>query len=388
MALWAVIGGLTVLVLAIVLVPVWRADTRRESPRADYDLSIYRDQLREIERDRDRGVLSENEFDAAVLEVQRRMLAVSAERPETAAKIAAPRRRLIAVLAVAVLVPVGALATYGLLGSPAIPDFPFASRDADQRILAGQDMAALLERLKVRLERQPDDIRGWFLLGRSSMTLGKYDQAVQAYRKAISLGADDPDLAVDYAEAMTAAAGSTVPDEARKIFDDTLANRPLNTKARYYVGLSQAQRGDVRAALQTWVDLRAISPADAPWRIMVEGQITRAAREAGIDPATIEPSESVRAMMRASEGPAAPESSAPGSAPRGPTAEDVKAAEQMSADERAAFIRSMVERLAERLKENPNDRPGWMRLARAYDVLGEKEKAAAARARANALLKR
>jgi cytochrome c-type biogenesis protein CcmH len=388
MALWAVIGGLTVLVLAIVLVPVWRADTRRESPRADYDLSIYRDQLREIERDRDRGVLSENEFDAAVLEVQRRMLAVSAERPETAAKTAAPRRRLIAVLAVAVLVPVGALATYGLLGSPAIPDFPFASRDADQRILAGQDMAALLERLKVRLERQPDDIRGWFLLGRSSMTLGKYDQAVQAYRKAISLGADDPDLAVDYAEAMTAAAGSTVPDEARKIFDDTLANRPLNTKARYYVGLSQAQRGDVRAALQTWVDLRAISPADAPWRIMVEGQITRAAREAGIDPATIEPSESVRAMMRASEGPAAPESSAPGSAPRGPTAEDVKAAEQMSADERAAFIRSMVERLAERLKENPNDRPGWMRLARAYDVLGEKEKAAAARARANALLKR
>ncbi|MEQ8195707.1 MAG: c-type cytochrome biogenesis protein CcmI [Rhodospirillales bacterium] len=385
MMLWVLIGGLTVCALAILLVPVWRAGHRHAAARADYDLAVYRDQLEELERDKERGVLSDREYAAAVLEVQRRLLAASAGRDGSArdggaAAGTAPRRRLAVVATVAVLLPAGAFATYALLGSPAVPDYPFAAREAGKQVLAGQNMEALLERLQARLDRQPNDIRGWFLLGRSSMSLGKYDQAVQAYKKAIALGANDPDLAIDYAEALTAAAGSTIPEEARKIFADAVVNQPLNTKARYYVGLAQAQRGDLRGALQTWIDLKAISPEGAPWRIMVEGQIARAGREAGIDPATIEPSEAVRDLMRADKG--------PDSAPRGPTAEDVKAASQMSSAERAAFIRSMVERLAARLKDNPNDRAGWMRLARAYEVLGEKEKAKAARERANALLKR
>jgi cytochrome c-type biogenesis protein CcmH len=290
---------------------------------------------------------------------------------------------------------------YGILGSPSVPDFPFASRQMEQdkkQTIAGLSVSELLERLKARLKRQPDNIQGWLLLARTSMRLEQYDQAVAAYRKAIALGNNNPDIAVNYAEALSAASGAVVTDEAYKIFTDAVARNPRDAKSRYYLGLAHAQKGEIKKALQAWVDLRAISAPDAPWRSMIDGQIARAVKELGVDPARVKPSAEIQKLVAEtkpqktiSSPPQSTPQSTPQSSPesvapmRGPTAEDIRAAGEMTAQERAAFIRSMVQRLADRLKENPNDRMGWLRLARAYDVLGEKEKADEARAKAKAL---
>ena len=122
------------------------------------------------------------------------------------------------------------------------------------------------------------------------------------------------------------------------------------------------------------------------WHPVLEQQIERAARALDIDPATVEPSPGAVALAGArppfrGTAPGAP----PATSPAGPSRADREAATRMSDEERAAMIRSMVQRLADRLEENPGDREGWLRLARTYEVLGETEKAGAARARAEAL---
>jgi cytochrome c-type biogenesis protein CcmH len=152
---------------------------------------------------------------------------------------------------------------------------------------------------------------------------------------------------------------------------------PTSPQARFLLAVDRAQQGDLRAAAQGWVDLLALSPADAPWLPVVREHLQQAARQAGIDPATIQPSAEARALAAATAAPAP-----------APSTADVAAAMEMTPDGRAQMIRGMVERLAARLQDNPDDLEGWRRLARAYQVLGDTAKASAARARIDALERR
>jgi cytochrome c-type biogenesis protein CcmH len=197
------------------------------------------------------------------------------------------------------------------------------------------------------------------------------------------------DIVADYAEAMVLAEDGTIPAAAEKLFTEILGTDPFDPKARYYLGLAKAQSGNLKGALQDWVDLAAISDDDAPWMETLTRQITSVAGELGIAPGTIKPSSRAlalamtRGLGKSRAVASLPQSAAP--APRGPNAEDVKAAGQMSTADRQQMIRTMVQRLADRLKDNPDDLAGWKRLARAYKVLGDVEKAKQAEARVQAL---
>jgi cytochrome c-type biogenesis protein CcmH len=225
--------------------------------------------------------------------------------------------------------------------------------------------------LAKKLESRPDSAEGWFLLGRSYMTLDRYRDAADAFRRARQLAPHQPDVAGAFAEARIAAAGGRVDDEARAALRNVLTSDPTSPQARFLLALDQAQQGDLRGAVQGWVDLLALSPADAAWLPAVREHLLQAARQAGIDPATIQPSAEARALAESA------------AAPAPSTAET--AAEEMSAQERAQMIRGMVERLAARLHDNPDDLEGWRRLARAYRVLGDTGKASDAQARIDAL---
>ena len=150
--------------------------------------------------------------------------------------------------------------------------------------------------------------------------------------------------------------------------------------------MGRATAGDARGGREDRVALRVLSPPDAPWGPVRQRQIKTAARALDIDPATVEPSPGAAALAGArppSRGPAP--GTPPATSPAGPSRADMEAAARMSDEERAAMIRSMVQRLADRLEENPGDREGWLRRARTYEVLGATEKAGEARARAEAL---
>ena len=392
--LWITIAVLTAVVLGLLLVPLARRGRAPAPTRAAYDLTIYRDQLAEVDRDLDRGLLVPEQAQAARTEIQRRMLAAGPEDGSGGTEEPArprPGGSVAMIAAIAVAVPAGAIGLYLYLGSPDAPGQPFAERGtatakADAGAADREGLRAVVGRLAERLLRNPDDLKGWLLLGRSYMTLEHYDDAANAFRQAMGLGDNRADIAVDYAEALALANGGPITPEVRQIFEGVFAAEPRNTKARYYLGLAKAQQGDVRGALQDWVDLQVLSPPDAPWGPVLQRQIKTAARALDIDPATVEPSPGAAALAGArppSRGPAP--GTPPATSPAGPSRADMEAAARMSDEERAAMIRSMVQRLADRLEENPGDREGWLRLARTYEVLGETEKAGEARARAEAL---
>jgi cytochrome c-type biogenesis protein CcmH len=389
--LWVVMAVLTAGALVPVLMPLLRR-VQAASRRADYDIAVYRDQLGEVERERERGVLSADEVAAATTEIERRILAAADAEEVSTLEERPPRDKRLAAALIAVAVPVGAVALYLNVGSPGLPDQPLAERratgnpsqGASQDAQGAGGMARMAERLAQRLLKNPNDFNGWKLLGRSYLEMQRYADAADTYRRALEVGGERPGIAADYAEALVFAADGVVTPKALDIFTTLADADPLNPRARYYLGLAQAQGGDVRGALQAWVDLRALSPPAAPWLVAVERQIVAAARDLGIDAAEIAPSPAARELAKSvpaaqPQMPAARQADAPG-----PTGDDVEAAAGMSAAERADMIRTMVERLARRLEKEPGDIEGWRRLARAYEVLGEKEKAAEARRRAAA----
>ena len=343
MTLWAVFAAMALGASAALAAPllVRRAPPR---PRAAHDLEIYRDQLLEVARARDGGLIPEGEAEAAEAEIGRRLLAAEdALRGGEAAPPAARRPGLALVLGLAV--PALAAAVYGSLGAPGLPAGPAAERAA----ATADDLPALAARLAARLEAGPGDPRGWRLLGRVLSGLERFDEAARAYGRAAALLPGDAGLRALRGEALAAADGGRVAEAARRAFADALARDAGEPRARFYLGLAALQAGDRAGALARWRALAADSGPDSPWLPALRRRIDVLA------------------------GAVPPQA--------GPDAADVAAAALLSAEDRAAMIRSMVEGLARRLEEDPDDAEGWARLARSYRVLGEADKARGALAR-------
>jgi cytochrome c-type biogenesis protein CcmH len=371
MTLWLILVAMSAAVAAVLFL-----GSRRRRPQAgddaEHDLAVYRAQLRELERDRERGVIEESELAAARLEIERRLLAAdSARRPDARSGGEAPRTGGWTLsLALALAVPLGAAAAYLWLGNPGIESRQFAARSGESPGTASvegggaPDVASMMARLRARLAEAPDDLDGWIMLGRSAAALGDYGEAIAAYSRALAL---DGELAHVYAalgEAQVLAAGGIVTEAARRALEQAQARDPADPRARFYLALARDQDGDKEGALAALTSLLADAPPDAAWAEGVRNRASALAAELGRDPASVLP----------------PAGGA------GPGEGDMAAAAQMSPAEQQAMIRDMVGRLAARLEDSPDDAQGWRMLGRSYGVLGEPDKSAAAFGRAAALL--
>ncbi|WNJ99719.1 c-type cytochrome biogenesis protein CcmI [Thalassospiraceae bacterium LMO-JJ14] len=390
MTFWVFAGLLSAVVLVALLLPQFRA-ARQLAGRSEYDVTVYKDQLSELDRDLAEGRIAVAEADAARLEIQRRLLAAAdaAENEETVET--APGKGRFTVIVAALIVPLAALGLYMKTGTPGMPDFPMSARtDLKEAPAAASDennaMRQLATQLEARLRANDGDADGWILLARTYGTLGEQRLAAAAYQRAVELSGRDPELLADWAETrLMARDGNFTPE----IFGDFLEAReknPLLPKPWFYIGLDKAMGGDLLGAAQIWTDLLAIQPKDAPFVSAIRSQIKRAAEDGGFAVSDLQPSENARKLAAGNPALSSGNAPAPGAqstspAPPGPTREDVEAAQQMTGEEQNAFIRSMVARLAEKLEANPNDPSGWQRLIRAYEVLGETEKAEAAKKR-------
>ncbi len=382
MTLWLILGALALITAGVLAVPLIRGRAELEEPGRQ-DLAVYRDQLAEVDRDVERGLLSEKEAADARTEISRRILAAGGgEETADAGTGGRPRRRAAPALAVAVaaVVVAGAFGVYLPLGSPDQPSAPFAERARDTRVADGGmgiDIEEGIKRLAARLKERPDDLDGWILLGRSYITTGRFESGIAAFRHALDLAPENVELRSALAEAMTMGSNGIVTPAARQEFETVLAKDPGDPRARFYLGIAEAQAGRVRSALDRLLALEKDSAPDAPWLPALREHIERIAADADIDLDELAPR---RGTATASAG--AGGGSNGGAAAPGPSAADVKAAQEMTEAERIEFIRSMVGRLAARLEDNPDDVQGWIRLARSYSVLGEKTKSRTAYARA------
>jgi len=369
--IWAAFMAMTLAAAGALLIPFLRQRGSGLS-RAAYDVEIYRDQLAEIQRDVQRGLIGEAEAKAARTEIARRALAADAAERASAKPPTTTQALPMAVLALAVVIPMGAFVLYLDLGSPHLPGQPLAERHAGAQTDTRQD-EALIAQLADRLKERPDDLQGWTLLARSLSSLGRHDESVAAWRNVRRLAPDAAESLGGLAEALVQAAGGTITPEAVRLFEATTKADESDPRSRFYLGLARAQAGESRQALQIWTDLLAISPPDAPWLEGVRAQLRRVAGDAKIDPATLTPSPAAASLAARK---------AVGAPPTGPQAEAIA---RLPAAQQQQMIRGMVDSLAARLESEPNDLEGWRRLGRARKVLGENEKSVEAYAKAASL---
>lgn len=361
--LWIILGVMTLSAALILAWPLF--DSRRFKNDSTFALAVYRDQLAEINRDATRGILDETQARAAQIEIERRILALADAPKFQPAKAPTP----LLIVAMAVVLPLGAFGLYLHLGSPGLPGQP-AQGLADSVAASPQ-----LQGLQAAIEKAPTDPATWRALGEGLMAARRPSDAANAFARALGLGDRDPKLQSRYGSALVLAAQGRVDDKAEAAFGAALAADPTDPIARFFVGLAKEQAGDPTGALTDWLGLERDLPPNIPWHADLTQNIDRVARELGKDPATLPG----RATSSAD---AAPPPAAAGGTP---SQSDLDAAAKMSDSERQAFIASMVAQLAERLKAEPNDLDGWLRLAKAYSVLGKRDDARTAWANAAGL---
>jgi len=384
--------------------------------RGQYDRAVYRDQLLEVDRDVARGVLTEVEAGAARLEIQRRLLAVdgsvgppaggsvgpaaggsvgpaggsvgptaggsvgpAAGGPGQGPILATAESSPILAIAAGLLVVAGTAGLYWRLGAPALPDVPFAERPAISSEAAPSagtpaphtDIKDAAARLRQKLAADPSNANGWVLYARTLSMLGDWQNAADAYKHAIDLGQNGGDVLAGYGEMLVMAADGIVSPAARETFVAARSADAGNGVARYYLALADGQAGDEHKAVAAWLELAAGLPDDSPMREAIAGRIADAAKNGGFD-APLLP------KGLAADAPGEP-------TPGGPTAEQMAAAAAMPQAERDRMIEGMIEKLAARLRAEPNDLEGWLRLGGAYAVQGKTDLAVDAYDRAAAL---
>jgi cytochrome c-type biogenesis protein CcmH len=338
MALWFVLGLMTLAAAFAVLWPLGRVPSVR---RVGGETAIYRDQLAEVDRDVANGMIGAAEADAARVEVSRRLLAASRldqGQPQSASPIL---RRGVAVTAIVVL-PLLSAGLYMHYGSPRMVDV--AAVPSPSVPLADAPLEQLVAQVEQHLENNPRDGRGWEVLAPVLFKLERYDDAVRAFRNALTFNGETAARHSNLGEALGAAANGVITAEASAEFERARALDPSDVKARYFLGLAAEQDGRRDEAVTAWRGLLSDASPNAPWR-------------AGVERALV--------SLTGKIVPDVPD-------------DDIAAARSMNDEQRATFIRGMVDRLATRLRQNGDDFDGWVRLIRAYLVLGDRDKAIAA----------
>lgn len=378
MLFWIITGAMALAVATLLALAVLRRRRDAEHPAA-YDLRVYRDQLKEVDRDLSRGVIGADDAERIRAEVSRRILAADAQLSGARVQGDQPSGASRAmVLTTGAALVVGAIGLYWQLGAPGYPDMGLKMRmetsadlranrpdqdEAEARVplpdlpqSAPPEYLELVKRLREAVAARPADLQGRMLLARNEAALGNFRAAYEAQAGLLSIKgveATGQDYA-DYADMMILAAGGYVSPQAETALRAALAREPGNGTARYYMGLMAAQVGRPDQAFRVWDALLSEGPSDAPWIPPILSQIEEIAARAGVN-------YSVPAM----------------SAIPGPDAQDLADAASLSPEERQQMIRGMVDRLMNRLASQGGSAQEWAQLIGALGQMGDEARARA-----------
>lgn len=351
MLFWIVIAVLTFVVALALMLPLMRAGVT-VSAGDEGEAAVYRDQLQELERDKALGLISDQDSSYARAEIGRRLLAASAAPTGLTDAPVAPRSHPLAQLFIFLCLPAIGLGLYLMTGSPGMPSQPLAARLENP----GGNLDLLVAKAERHLAENPNDGSGWDVLAPIYFKSQRLGDAELAYRNAIRLNGASAERLSGLGETLIAGNEGIITDDARSAFEEALRLKADNPRAAFYLALAQEQAGKHPEALAAFKALAEQSPPGAPWLDLVNEHIVANGGKAAVAEAT----------------PVNPD------APGNPSAADVAAVQGMATEDRMAMIRSMVDGLDQKLKENPDNFEGWMRLIRSYAMLKEPDRAVAA----------
>ncbi|WP_180897655.1 c-type cytochrome biogenesis protein CcmI [Martelella soudanensis] len=329
---------LTLAVAFAVAAPLFGRDATVVAAAAGSNL-IYREQLQELEREKQNGRIDDEAYASARAEIGRRLIAAeakSADRSVVGRSIALRHRLIAASVVFAALA--GAGLVYPLLGAPGAKDYPLAARLNAEN----PELAVLVAQVERHLAQNPGDGRGWDVIAPVYLRENKFQRAHEAYSNAIRISGPSPERLLGLGETLVALGSGVVDDEAVEVFRQLDDVSPGNIRAGYYIALASEQAGDYEDALDLFVALLERMPETAAGRDVVARHIAFNRDQLGQEEEQIP----------------------------GPDQQDIEAAASLSPQQRTEMVEGMVSGLAERLEREPDDIDGWMRLIRSYAVLG------------------
>ena len=381
MIFWIAAAALTLVTAGLFALALTRRAEDEEHPAA-YDLQVYRDQLKEVDKDQARGVIAAEDAARMKTEISRRILAADAQMQDSVSdETGGGRKSMVIALVLALAVFGGSFGLYNTLGAPGYRDMPLQDRAAEAQLRrenrdsqsvaetkipprpaldAGEEFLELMTKLRAAVTDNPDDLQGQELLARNEANLGNMPAAYAAQAKVIEIKGTDA-TAGDYvlhANLLISAAGDYVSPEAEQSLKQALELDPFNNLGRYYMGLMMWQTGRPDATFRIWDQVLRQSPNDAPWVPSIRNTITELAWYAGVDykmPVPV-PTHSPDGLS-------------------GPSAEDMQAAGELDVEDRQAMIQGMVDQLSDRLATEGGTPQEWARLIGAYGVMGNSERA-------------
>jgi len=264
-----------VVVAAFVLPPLWlglRAPNTK-TERKELNLSIFRDQLAGLESEKAEGSLSEADFEQAKREVQRRLLEEiepESSAPKTAEASHGPSRKI--AIALLLLMPIVAVLGYGILGNPKALD---PTQTSAPPKMTQEQINGMVAKLAERMKANPDDLKGWLMLARSYKTMGRYDEAVDAYAKAEKLVNEDPDLLASYAETVAMANGKGLQGKPMQLVERALKLDPKHPHSLFLAGAAAMEAGDNKKGIAYWESLLPLVEPDSEIDQMLRSGITK-----------------------------------------------------------------------------------------------------------------
>jgi cytochrome c-type biogenesis protein CcmH len=282
--IWLAFAVLALLAIVVVLPPLVR---RAPDAARATEIAVYAEQLKEVDADLERGLISAAEAEAARTEIKRRILAVPQATSSTS--VTTPSRTL--ALATGAVLIAASLGTYLALGRPALPSQfynPEAERQADGKQMLAE-VEAMVARLAERLKAEPNNPQGWRMLGWSYVQLGRVKDGIDALARAITLDPENAALRAQYGEALVQDADGQVTPGAIAAFDEALKRDPKDPRASFYKGLALVQSGKDKEALALWLQIIREAPADADWLPGLRTQAQELAKKLNLDPKTTVP---------------------------------------------------------------------------------------------------
>ena len=243
-----------------VVLPLLRGSGHAAVSRNAVNVAVYQDQLRELENDLQAGTIAAHDYEKARQEIEKRLL-----EDVSAGEQALPSGRsgLVGAVAVAISIPVCALALYWLVGTPEAVNSELASSESASQQLTPEQIEAMVGGLAARLKENPDNPDGWATLARTYSTLGKYTEATAAYAEATQRLPNDAQLLADYADALGMAQGRRLRGEPEKLIARALVADPTNIKALALAGTVAFDKKDYATAAKHWERILAVAPADS-----------------------------------------------------------------------------------------------------------------------------
>ncbi len=269
--LFLIVASLMILLaLAFILLPLWRSSHTAAASVAASNLAILQNQRNEIEAEFARGALSSGERDDALKELVVRVAdEIPATSPSSPLTPATPKRPWILSAVLGILVPIAALLIYFKLGTPAAlePHPPVAENATEQSPVSETELLTMIDDLARKMEQEPNNPRGWMVLGRSQNAVGRHAEAIRAFERALPMmqtGPEAAQLRADYAEALAMAQQGKFEGKPWDVLQDALKRDPDNIKALALAGAAEMHRNRPDAALHYLERMKKLAPPDSP----------------------------------------------------------------------------------------------------------------------------